>query len=265
MKGYIHSIETLAAADGPGIRTAVFMQGCNLRCRYCHNPDTWNREQGTGNREQVYSVDGLFNKLIRYKEYYGKDGGVTASGGEPLLQAEFLTAVFQKLKASGINTALDTAGTVLNDNVKALLDYTDLVILDVKHTESKAYDDICGMADGNLPRPRQEVCAGTPSCRRGIFEKVIDFLEYCAGQKKRIWLRQVIIPNINDSKEQVLELKKLADKYKVEKVELLPYHTMGVSKWEKLGLEYSLKDIPPADEKTIQRLQKTASPTLCRS
>ena len=203
-----------------------------------------------------FPVDGLFDKLIRYKEYYGKDGGVTASGGEPLLQAEFLTAVFQKLKAAGINTALDTAGSILNDDVKTLLDYTDLVILDIKHTESKAYDDLCGIATPSTALPPLE---------RGIYKKVIAFLEYCAAQNKRVWLRQVIISGINDTKEQILELKKLADKYKVEKVELLPYHTMGVSKWEKLGLEYSLKDVPPTDDKTIQQLQKIASSPIGRS
>ena len=232
LKGYIHSIETLGALDGPGIRTVVFMQGCNLRCRYCHNPDTWNIAN-----TPVLTVDELFDKIIRYKEYYGGDGGVTASGGEPLLQAEFLTALFQKLKAAGINTALDTSGSVLNESVKGLLNYVDLVILDVKHTDSAAYENLCGT--------------------RGILSAVMAFLEYCAGRKKRVWLRQVIIPGINDTKEQVLELKKLADKYKPEKVELLPYHTMGVSKWEKLGLDYSLKDIPPADEKTVTCLYRS--------
>lgn len=234
VKGYIHSIESMGTLDGPGIRTVVFMQGCPLRCRYCHNPDTWEVKGGT-----EYTADELFNKVIRYKEYYGQDGGVTVSGGEPLLQTEFLIEFFGKLKAAGINTVIDTAGSILNKNVKVLCKSADLIILDIKNTENREYDALCGLKSDT-----------------DMYDKVIAFLEYLNTQNKRVWLRQIIIPGINDTKEQVLRLKAIADKYKVEKTELLAYHMMGIEKWEKLGLEYSLKGVKPPSEKKMAELRK---------
>ena len=233
----------MGTLDGPGIRTVVFMQGCLLRCRYCHNPDTFKiftgGEKIEGGMPEVYTADELFNKVIRYREYYGKEGGVTASGGEPLLQTEFLTAFFKKLKAAGINTALDTAGSVWNDKVRELLSCTDLVILDIKHTDAAAYDELCGQKKG-----------------AGLYGKVLRFLDYCAGQKKRIWLRQVIVSGINDTMQQITELKRLCDKYKPEKVELLPYHTMGAAKWAALDLKYTLNGVEPPDGKKMESLKK---------
>ncbi len=238
IKGNIHSIETFAALDGPGIRTAVFMQGCILRCRYCHNPDTFVRGGGT-----ECTAAELFDKVIRYREYYGQNGGVTVSGGEPLLQAEFLAEFFKLLKAAGINTALDTAGSVFNDSVKQLLEYTDLIILDIKHTDGKEYDSLCGLPEGS-----------------GLYNKVLDFLEYCSAARKRLWLRQVIVPGINDTRDQVTALKTLIDKYKPEKAELLAYHTMGAAKWERLGLDYTLKDTAPPDDKKMKELNRILNP-----
>jgi len=234
-KLYVHSIETLGALDGPGLRTVVFMPGCPLRCRYCHNADMLS----SGAAKGQYSAAELYDKIIRFKEYYGKSGGVTASGGEPLLQAEALTPLFQRLQAAGVNTALDTAGSILNYDVKNLLRYTDCVILDIKHTDADAYDDLCGLQKG-----------------AGIYEKVLAFADYCATEKKRLWLRQVIVPGINDNKEQVLRFKGLSRKYNAERVEVLAYHTMGVQKWQKAGLDYTLKDIPPMSEEKLNALRK---------
>lgn len=255
MKGYIHSIESMGTLDGPGVRTVVFMQGCGLRCRYCHNPDMLRpfSFQKNGDNDlhfkdglqtaipHAYTADELYDKIVRFKPYYGADGGVTVSGGEPLLQAEFLIEFFTKLKTDGINTAIDTAGSVSGENVEELLKLTDLIIVDVKHTGNAAYDALCGMP------------AGTD-----MYDRVLRFIEYAAGTGKRIWLRQVIIPGINDTKEQAAALSRLADKYNPEKVELLSYHTMGAEKWEKLGLKYSLKGVNPPSEKTMKALRKIA-------
>ena len=212
--GYIHSIESLGGADGPGVRTVVFMQGCPLRCAYCHNPDTWKFFTG----EKV-SPEDLFKRVIKYKPYYGSEGGVTASGGEPLAQPEFIAEFFKLCKKAGIHTAIDTAGSFFNNKVINVLDYTDLVLLDVKHTNPMKFREL---TDGN-------------------FSKFMEFLDYCIFTNKPLWLRQVIVPGITDNEDNIRALASLAKESKALKVELLPYHDMGAYKWEELELDYKLK------------------------
>ncbi|MDR1093397.1 MAG: pyruvate formate lyase-activating protein [Clostridiales bacterium] len=235
MIGYLHSIETLGAADGPGIRTVLFMQGCPYRCVFCHNPDTWDAR---GCALKFTPVQ-LFKRVARFKEYYGKAGGVTASGGEPLAQAAFLVELFGLLKKEGIHTALDTAGSILNGSVRALLNATDLVILDGKHTDPALFDRICGLPEN-----------------AGGLQKTLDFLSLCAETGKRVWLRQVTVPGYTDGAEQVARLRRIADAYGAERVELLPYHTAGVYKWDKLGIPYPLAGVEPPSEECMRRLNE---------
>lgn len=225
-KGYVHSIESLGTVDGPGIRTVVFMQGCHLRCRYCHNPDTWSCHGG-----KVFSAEELYNKIKNFRHYYKKTGGVTVSGGEPLIQAEFLYEFFEILKDNNIHRAIDTAG-LLNDETKKLLTITDLVLLDIKHTD---YDEYKKLTGNNL-------------------DITLDFYDYLVKTNVPFWIRQVIVSGINDTEEQVAELARYAAK--AQKVELIPYHTMGIAKWDKLKIPYSLKDIEPPTLAKMEQLRK---------
>ncbi len=229
IKGRIHSIETFAAVDGPGLRFAIFLQGCPQRCIYCHNPDTWNPDGG----EEVEPEE-LIKKIIRYRPYFKRNGGVTVSGGEPFMQAEFVTELFKLLKAENIHTAVDTCGFYLTPQVKAALDNTDLVLLDIKHTEADSFQKITKQS----------------------FSHMLDFLEYMKKIQKPLWIRQVILPGYTDSAEQVQALLTLIDGAKVERVDLLPYHTLGVPKWAELGLSYELGDITPPGEETMRELRK---------
>ncbi|HEY8418833.1 MAG TPA: pyruvate formate-lyase-activating protein [Clostridia bacterium] len=225
--GYVHSIESLGALDGPGLRTVVFMQGCNLRCRYCHNPDTWQRSCGT-----VYTPQELLEKVIKFKPYFKRNGGITVSGGEPLLQAEFLYEFFMLLKQENIHTALDTAG-FLNEKVKKLLTLTDLVILDIKHTDQAEYKKLTGAE----------------------LNKTLEFYNYLLENKIDFWIRQVIVPGINDEPDQVKELAKYC--VSAKKYELIPYHTLGIKKWQELGLKYTLSDVAPPSRELMKELRKT--------
>ncbi len=230
--GKIHSIESMGLVDGPGIRTVLFFQGCKLRCRYCHNPDTWNLQ---GGREMT--VQELIKLLKRYEPYYGEEGGVTCSGGEPLLQADFLTELFKACKQEGISTCLDTAGYG-NGSYEELLSYTDLVILDIKHDQKDAYHDLTG---GDIAVPTA-------------------FLEAVKEQEVPLWIRHVVVPNLTDSEEHIKGLGALIRTIPhVKRVELLPYHVLGVEKYEKLGLPYSLQDIPPMNRERTEQLQKLIS------
>jgi len=221
-------METLSGRDGPGIRTIIFMQGCPLRCQYCHNPDTW--EVGEFNT----TTEELMQKLNRYKPYYGKDGGITLSGGEPFMQAEFVSELLRLAREDNINTAVDTSGYFLNEYVKTALNYTDLVLLDIKHTDSIAYKKLTG----------------------ATISHSLEFLDYLKQIQKPVWIRQVIIPSINDTEEQIIQLTNLIKGANIKKVELLPYHTLGVYKWENLGLNYRLNDVLPPSEETMLRLNK---------
>ena len=224
----IHSIETFGTVDGPGIRFVCFFQGCHLECKYCHNRDTWDIKQGT-----YISVDELFNNILKYKAYIMPSGGFTASGGEPLLQPHFLISLFKKLKAANIHTAIDTSGMIgLTDSIKELLSLTDLVLLDIKHINSDKCKDLTGFSN----------------------EKELAFARYLSDNDIPIWIRQVIVPGITDSQEDLLELKEFINSLKtVQKIELLPYHNLGEYKWNKLGLEYKLNGIRQANSEDIKR------------
>ena len=220
----IHSIETLGALDGPGIRTVVFFQGCPMRCAYCHNADTFDP---SGGREE--SVETLAAFCERYKNYYGKKGGVTLSGGEPLMQSRGAVALMRELKSRGIGTALDTAGSVFSPEA---LDEADLVILDIKHTDKDKFFALTGYPADNSFKT----------------------LEYLKKNKKRFWVRQVILSGVTDSEMQIKKLKEMAQG--AEKTELLPFHNMGEKKWKAAGVEYTLKDAVPPSKEIMDRLNK---------
>ena len=227
----IHSIETFGTVDGPGVRFVTFFQGCNLECKYCHNRDTWNINNG-----KYISVDELFEQILRYKSYITPNGGFTASGGEPLLQPYFLISLFKKLKKEGIHTAIDTSGMIeVTDTIKELLSLTNLVLLDIKHIRSDKSKDLVGFDN----------------------ENELSFAKYLSEHNIPIWIRQVIIPGITDNEEDLLELKNFISSLKtVEKVELLPYHNLGEYKWKELGFDYQLKDVRTANNEDIKRASK---------
>ena len=228
MIGYINKIESMGLVDGPGIRTVIFMQGCNLRCVFCHNPETWKI-----NCEAKYTPLELVEKIKRFKPYYGSDGGVTFSGGEPLVQSKFVLECCKLLKKENINICLDTAG--VGNNYEELLDYIDIVILDIKHITNEGYKKMTG---SNI-------------------QAFLKFLEVCQNKNKRLWLRQVIVPGINDTKEYILELKKFISKIKnVEKIELLPYHTMAEAKYKELGIKNPLDGTSAMDKNKCEELEK---------
>ncbi|MBR6501860.1 MAG: pyruvate formate lyase-activating protein [Clostridia bacterium] len=230
IKGNIHSIQSLGTVDGPGVRFVVFMQGCNLRCGCCHNPDTWEMTGGT-----EYTADEILQRVLRCREYFGKDGGITISGGEPLLQSEFCRELFTLCHEAGINTCLDTSGSILNDDVKSLLEVTDRVLLDVKFTNDADYREYagCGM------------------------EKPLEFLAYLNGQKIPTTLRQVIIPTITDDCENAKRLKQIADGYScVDKIELLPFRKICQTKYDNMGLEFRFGNLPEPTKDKMQELNK---------
>ena len=228
MKADIHSFESMAALDGDGIRYAVFFTGCPLRCVYCHNPDTWYK---SGNE---WSAEDLVKKVIRYKPYFKNGGGVTFSGGEPLLNAEFITEAGEMLKENGINYALDTSGSVeLNENVKKTLDGAELVILDVKFFNEENYKKYT----------------------KGNYENFIKIGKYCTEQGIRLWLRTVIVPNINDDEESIKKYAEFSKQFKFEKYELLAFHTMGFFKYENLGIKNPLKNTNALDKEKLKQLQ----------
>ena len=233
-KGLINSIETLGTLDGPGIRFVVFLQGCKLRCLYCHNPETWNLNSADA---VEISPQELVEKVEKYKNYFGKDGGVTFSGGEPLLQPEFLLECLRLCKEKNIHTCLDTAGFGFGE-YDEILKYTDLVILDIKAVEETEYTHITGQK----------------------MKKFFEFLNAVQKHNKKLWLRQVIVPNINDDKDHILKLKHLASKIKnVEKVELLPYKTIGVHKYKTLKLPYRLDGIEELSQEKLNQLNSYLS------
>lgn len=219
MIGYINSIETMGLVDGPGIRFVVFLSGCKLRCKFCHNPETWKALDSL----KITSEE-LLKKILKYRHYY-VDGGVTFSGGEPLLQPDFLIDILKKCKMVNLNTALDTSGVGIG-KYEEILKYTDLVILDIKAIDEDSYKTITGSS----------------------MEEFNKFLDVCTKLNKKLWLRQVIVPGINDNEEYILKLKEFIKRIKnVEKIELLPYHLYGVDKYYKLGIDYELVNVPAMD------------------
>lgn len=228
MKGYIHSFESFGTVDGPGIRFVVFMQGCPMRCLYCHNPDTWQFSAG-----KRFSPNEVFENVLKYKSYISDGGGVTVSGGEPLMQTEFVTELFSLLKKRGIHTALDTSGITFDKNntaeIDGLLKYTDLVLLDIKHIDEQEHIKLTGHSNKN----------------------VLDFARYLSATGKPVWIRHVLAAGITDDNKYLKRLKEFTDRLKnVEKTEILPYHSMGEIKYEKQGIPYPLKGaLPPTEER----------------
>ena len=245
VKGRIHSFQSLGAVDGPGLRFVVFLQGCPMRCMYCHNPDTWLADGGT-----EYTVGEVVKKILRYRTYFGKEGGVTVSGGEALLQAEFVTELFRALKKEGIHTCLDTSGvlrsgsgdalqdddsTVVEHTLSDLLSVTDLVICDIKFTTEKDYLAHAG----------------------GSLSSVLSFLSLTQTAGVSLWVRHVVVPGFTDSEEEVRAMVNLARRYdNLKRIELLPFRKLCVTKYEQLGIPFRCADIPECDEATISRLQK---------
>lgn len=232
LTGKIHSIETFGTVDGPGIRYVIFLQGCHLRCKYCHNRDTWDTTIGTPKK-----VSELVQDIQKYSDYIKfSKGGVTVTGGEPLLQPRFLIALFTELKKLGYHTALDTSGMFpLTPEVKQVLSLTDLVLLDIKHIDDEKCKDLVGFSN----------------------KLELEFANYLSENGIKMWIRQVIIPGITDDENDLIRLKEFLQTLKtVEKIELNPYHTLGVYKWEDLGLEYPLKGVRQANTEDIERAKR---------
>ncbi len=230
IKGKVHSIQSLGTVDGPGIRFVVFAQGCPLRCKCCHNPDTWELNAGT-----EYSPEDIVKKALGYKEYFGEKGGITISGGEPLLQAEFCYEVFKLSHNEGINTCLDTSGIILSEATKKLLSETDRVLLDIKYTNDEQYQENVGTK----------------------LSIVLEFLEYLNEKNIPVTIRYVVIPTLNDNSDSVLKLRDIVKKYScVDKVELLPFRKICETKYDNMGIEFPLKHIKEPSREDISELEK---------
>ena len=229
MTGRIHSFQSLGTVDGPGVRCVVFMQGCPLRCACCHNPDTWNPDEGTET-----DVDGLMGKILNCRSYFGRSGGVTVSGGEPLLQAGFVTELFTELKKLGIHTALDTSGCLWTPAVEKLLKVTDLVLLDHKYADSASYLRYTGMS----------------------MDGVEYFLSMLDSLKVPAWLRRVIIPGLNDDMASARQLLSVAAGHScIKKTELLPFRKLCLPKYEALNMEFPLKNVPEPTPEVMAKLR----------
>lgn len=232
--GNVSSIETMGLVDGPGIRFVVFLQECKLRCLYCHNPETWSCEKKT-----LMSVDELVNKVLRYKTYIEKNGGVTFSGGEPLLQSEFIYECALRLKEEGLHICIDTSG--VGNNYEKLFDLTDLFIIDVKAVKEDEYKYITGLDMSSYN----------------------NFIEELNKHDKKVWLRQVIVPGINDDEKHIKDLVEYSKSIKnVEKIELLPYHTYGESKYEALNIKYRLSNVSSLSKEKEDYLNKVLNDSL---
>ena len=232
----IHSIESFGSVDGPGIRFVIFLKGCAMRCQYCHNPDTWDRAGGN-----LRSVDEVLAQALRYRSYWGEKGGITVSGGEALLQIHSLTELFRKAKALGINTCLDTSAQPFSRDTtnfsafEVLMNYTDLILLDIKHIDSNAHKQLTGWKN----------------------ENILDCARYLSDIKKPVWIRHVLVPGINDDDDSLHKLRKFLDSLgNIERVEVLPYHDLGVYKWEQLGLPYALSEVKPPTEENLLHARK---------
>lgn len=219
--GNVHSLESCGTVDGPGIRFVVFMQGCPMRCQYCHNPDTW-----TTDENQKMSVEDIMSRYNSVKEFL-HNGGITVTGGEPMMQMEFVTELFKSAKAQGVHTAIDTSGVLFNKNntekVDELLKYTDLVLLDLKHIDDEEHKKLTSHSNKNI----------------------LDFAQYLSDKEIPMWVRHVVIPTITYNEEYLARLGKYLHNLKnLKAIDVLPYHTMAVPKYEKLGITYPLADIP---------------------
>ena len=232
MKGRVHSLQSMGAVDGPGVRFVIFLQGCPLRCVYCHNPETWplgvGKEMDTG---------GLVQKILRYRSYFVKNGGVTVSGGEPLMQPKFVAELFQKLHEENIHTALDTSGIVGGLEAEVVLRHTDLAIVDLKFTNAEDYREYC----------------------KGDYHAVKEFLALTERMDIPLWIRHVVIPGINDNIRDIKELQKQAVAYgNLEKLEWLPFHNMCKEKYQELGMIFPLEKTPALSKEKLRALTETS-------
>ena len=235
--GNIHSLESFGSADGPGVRYIIFLRGCNMRCKYCHNPDTWAKKDGN----MLMTADEVLQKALRYKNYWKNNGGITVSGGEALLQIDFLIELFRKAKEKGIHTTLDTSGNPFTrenpffEKFNLLMKYTDLFMLDIKHIDDECHKKLTGCSNKNI----------------------LDMANYLSDNNKDMWIRHVLVPGITDSKEQLTNLKEfISTLNSVKKVEILPYHTLGVFKWEQLGIPYGLENVNPPTKEQIEEAKQ---------
>lgn len=236
IQGYVHSLESFGSVDGPGVRYLVFLAGCAMRCRFCHNPDTWERKAGT-----PYTAEELLGRALRYRSYWGSEGGITVSGGEPLLQIDFLLDFFRRAKERGVHTVIDTSGNPFTRNepffgkFRELMKVTDLLLLDIKHMDEERHRQLTGHTNRNI----------------------LDLARYLSDTGKPVWIRHVLVPEWTDRDE---DLDRLAGFIKtlrnVERVEVLPYHTMGAYKWKELGLSDPLEGIKPPSEERIEHARE---------
>ena len=236
LKGYVHSLESFGSVDGPGVRYVIFLTGCAMRCQFCHNPDTWNMQAGT-----LYTTDELLKTAMRYRTYWGEKGGITVSGGEPLLQIEFLTELFRKAKEQGIHTTLDTSGNPFTreepffGKMQELMKYTDLVMLDIKHIDDEKHKILTGHTN----------------------ENILDLAKYLDEIGKPVWIRHVLVPERSDEDAALEKLHTFIEGLgNVEKVEVLPYHTLGAYKWKELGYEYPLEGINPPTKERVEHAKQ---------
>lgn len=236
IKGRIHSVESFGSADGPGVRYIVFLKGCNMRCQYCHNPDTWAKDGG-----ELMTPEEVLKKALRYKTYWKEKGGITVSGGEALLQIDFVTELFRLAKEKGVNTCLDTSGNPfsLEEPFKSkfdeLMKYTDLFMLDIKHMDDAAHRKLTGQTNQNI----------------------LEMAAYLSDHGKAMWIRHVLVPGITTEEDELHRLRSFLDTLKtVERVEVLPYHTLGVFKWKKLGIPYQLEGVDPPTKEQIDRAKE---------
>lgn len=236
IKGRIHSVESFGSADGPGVRYIVFLKGCNMRCQYCHNPDTWAKDGG-----ELMTPEEVLKKALRYKTYWKEKGGITVSGGEALLQIDFVTELFRLAKEKGVNTCLDTSGNPfsLEEPFKSkfdeLMKYTDLFMLDIKHMDDAAHRKLTGQTNQNI----------------------LEMAAYLSDHGKAMWIRHVLVPGITTDEDELHRLRSFLDTLKtVERVEVLPYHTLGVFKWKELGIPYQLEGVDPPAKEQIDRAKE---------
>jgi pyruvate formate lyase activating enzyme len=230
--GRVHSMDTFSTVDGPGIRFVLFLQGCALKCKYCQNRDTWQTNIG-----ELKTVDEIVEKICRYKSYMASSGGgVTVSGGEPLLQPKFLIELFSKLKELDINTCIDTSGMVpLTDDIKKVLSLTDLVLLDIKHIDPEKCKELVGFSN----------------------KLELEFAKYLSDNNIPVWIRQVLIPGITDDKSDLLKLRSFLDSLSnVKQIDVIPYHTLGKNKWIELGYKYELENIREATDEDVKKATK---------
>ena len=234
--GYIHSIDSFGSVDGPGVRFVTFLQGCHMRCRYCHNPDTWKMQDG-----EERTTDELLKTALRYRSYWKKEGGITVSGGEPLMQMDFMIDLFKKAKAEGVHTNIDTCGAVFTreepffSKLEELMKYTDMLMLDIKHIDDEQHKILTGHSNKNI----------------------LEFARYLSDIKKPIWIRHVLVPERSDYDEYLERLHDFIETLdNVEKVEVLPYHTLGEYKWKELGYDYPLAGIDPPTKERVENANR---------